>query len=399
MGILTGYKVLDFTQFLCGPTCTMMLGDLGADVIKIERPDKSLAAGPYLGGERTYDLSIDRGKRSITLDLQNKINRDAVLCMAKDADVIVENFKPGTMKKFGLTFEDVKKVNPQIIYTSISGYGHTGPLSNRGAFDLGIQAMSGFMSLTGDKGGHPVKAGASIADIYAGVYAAFGTVSMLLHRERTGEGQYLDLSMLDCMFSVCENVVTNYLLDGLVPERIGNRHRINAPFQDFPTADGDIIIMTTRNTTFGALCDVLGHPELKSDPRFNTTDLRRINADELADILKVYTREWKLDELAKELTAHNVSNAVINTIDRICAHPQIEARGMITELEHPTAGKYRLPNSPFHFSKTPPEVVKAAPICGADTLDVFREFGFSEETIAEILKTQEGMHPERPEGY
>jgi CoA:oxalate CoA-transferase len=211
MGILTGIRVLDFTQFLSGPTCTMILGDLGAEVIKIERPDKALAAGPYLGGERTYDLSVMRGKKSITLNLKNAADREIFLKLAKTADVIVENFKPGTMERMGVSYEDVVAVNPQICYTSISGFGQYGPSSAKGALDLVIQAESGFMSLTGEEGGRPLKAGVSAADLVTGLYAALGTISMIVYRDKTGEGQHLDIAMLDSMLTMLENAVVNYL--------------------------------------------------------------------------------------------------------------------------------------------------------------------------------------------
>jgi crotonobetainyl-CoA:carnitine CoA-transferase CaiB-like acyl-CoA transferase len=352
MGILTGMRVLDFTQFLSVLPCTMMLGDLGAEVIKVERPDKELAAGPYMGGERTYDLSIMRGKKSITLNLKDPDQKNCCISLQKQP-ISSSNFKPGTMAKMGLAYEDIVKVNPQIIYTSISGYGHTGPYSEKGALDLVVQAASGFMSITGEPDGPPLKAGISAADLFTGLYAAIGTMAMVRHREKTGEGQYLDIAMLDSMMPVIENAIINYCISGKVPKRIGNRHAVNVPFQDFETKNGNILIAVNRDHQFAALCKVLGCEEMIDDPKYATSEARRQNREDCVGKIGAILKQWDTKDLSEALNKRDVVNGVINTIDQVVADPQIEAREMIVEVDHPTAGRYKIVNSPFKFSKSP----------------------------------------------
>ncbi len=391
MGILTGMRVLDFTQFLSGPSCTMMLADMGAEVIKIERPNKELAAGPYLGGERTYDLSIMRGKKSITLNLKDPEQRDILLELAKTADIIVENFKPGTMQKMGLAYEDIIKVNPQIIYTSISGYGQTGPNSAKGALDLVIQAASGLMSVTGEENGPPLKAGVSAADLFTGLYAAIGTMAMIRHREKTGEGQYLDIAMLDSMLCVLENAVTNYCISGKVPGRIGNRHRVNVPFQDFETKNGDILIAVNRDHQWAALCKTLGCEDMIEDPKFATSEARRQNREECVERVQKILKTWDTHELAEALDKANIVNGKINTIEQVVNDPQIVARDMIVEVDHPTAGKYKIVNSPLKFSKTPTVVEHGAPILGADNRQILKGIGLTDSDVDELIALQAPM--------
>ncbi len=388
MGVLTGMRVLDFTQFLSGPSCTMMLGDLGAEVIKVERPDKELAAGPYLGGERTYDLSIMRGKKSITLNLKDPDQKKLLYKLAETADIIVENFKPGTMAKMGLAYEDIVKVNPQIIYTSISGYGHTGPYSAKGALDLVVQAASGFMSITGEPDGPPLKAGVSAADLFTGLFAAIGTMAMVRHREKTGEGQYLDIAMLDCMMPVIENAIINYCISGKVPQRIGNRHAVNVPFQDFQTKNGDILITVNRDHQFAALCKVLGCEEMIDDPKYATSEARRQNRQDCVGKIGAILKQWDTKDLSEALTKADVANGVINTIDQIVVDPQIQAREMIVEVDHPTAGKYKIVNSPFKFSKSPVSVQHGSPILGANNREIFKGIGLTDKDIDELLAIQ-----------
>ncbi len=388
MGILTGIRVLDFTQFLSGPTCTMILADLGAEVIKVERPDKSLAAGPYLGGERTYDLSVMRGKKSITLNLKDEKQKNILLDLAKSADVIVENFKPGTMERMGLAYEDIIKVNPQICYTSISGFGQYGPKSEKGGLDLVIQAEGGLMSVTGEEGGRPMKVGVSAADLATGLYAALGTIAMIVHRDKTGEGQYLDVAMLDSVLTLLENAVVNYFANGTIPGRIGNRHRVNVPFQEFSAADGDILITVNRDAAFANLCKILDCEFMVDDPKFATSEARRQNREECVQIIADKVKQWKVDELDKTLNDAGIPSATINTIDKVVNDPQIIARNMVVEVDHPTAGKYRLPNSPFKFSKTPAVVEHGSPILGANNREIFAGIGMTNEQIDELLQEQ-----------
>lgn len=388
MGILNGYRVIDFTSFLSGPICAMLLADMGAEVIKVERPDKELGSGPYVGGERTYDLSVMRGKKSVTLDAKDPEQHEILINLIKSADIIVENFRPGVTSRMGISYEDVVKFKPNIIYTSISGFGQVSPYKTRGALDIVIQAMSGLMSITGEPGGRPLRAGASIADLFTGVHAAYGTMAMIVNRERTGEGQHLDMAMLDTMFTVCENAVTRYLNTGKVAGPIGNEHPSNACFGDFPTKDGCIILAATKTKTYASLCKVLGCEEYVDDPRFATDNDRVLNKKECHEIIGSYTSKWETDELAAALDKEGVPNGVINTMDKACKDASLIARNMIVDVSHLTAGTYKLPNSPFKLSKTPVEVKKGSPILGENNREIFTELGMSKEEIDALLEKQ-----------
>ncbi len=308
--------------------------------------------------------------------------------LAETADIIVENFKPGTMAKMGLAYEDIVKVNPQIIYTSISGYGHTGPYSAKGALDLVVQAASGFMSITGEPDGPPLKAGVSAADLFTGLFAAIGTMAMVRHREKTGEGQYLDIAMLDCMMPVIENAIINYCISGKVPQRIGNRHAVNVPFQDFQTKNGDILITVNRDHQFAALCKVLGCEEMIDDPKYATSEARRQNRQDCVGKIGAILKQWDTKDLSEALTKADVANGVINTIAQIVVDPQIQAREMIVEVDHPPAGKYKIVNSPFKFSKSPVSVQNGSPILGANNREIFKGIGLTDKDIDELLAIQ-----------
>lgn len=391
MGILTGITVLDFTQFLSGPTCTMMLSDMGAEVIKIERPGKELSAGPYLGGERTYDLSVMRGKKSVTIDMKNQRQKAVFFQLVKQADVIVENFKPGTMAKMGISYQEIKAVNPGIIFTSISGYGQSGPLSSRGALDLVIQAGSGIMSVTGEPQGPPMKVGVSGSDLFTGLYAAIGTLAMLYSRMETGEGQQLDLAMLDAMLPCLGEQIIQYCATGQVPERTGNLGNAAAPDDLFETRDGLLAVTAQTQVQWERLCAVLGCTDLLENPRFADAESRCRNAGALSAALAGILKETDTMEASRLLQEAGVPCGEVRTIDQVVADSQLAARDMIAEVEHPTAGRYRLPGSPLKFSKTPNRVQGAAPVLGADTRSILRRAGCTEEEIREILAEQAPM--------
>ncbi len=265
---LQGIRILDLTQFLAGPLCTMILGDLGADVIKIERPitgDPARETAVNINGQSVYFLGLNSNKRSIVMDLKNSRYKELFLRLVTKADVVVENFVPGTMDKLGLSYEAVKKVNPKIIYVSVSGFGQTGPYRERGALDMIIQAISGFMSVTGEKNGRPLKAGPSIADTVSGLYAAIGMLAALHSRNVTGKGQHVDIAMLDSMFSILATPIGTYLATGKIPKPQGNRHQVSAPFQPFETMDGEIIIAASTNRAFQDVCKALGRNDLAGD--------------------------------------------------------------------------------------------------------------------------------------
>jgi CoA:oxalate CoA-transferase len=366
----------------------MLLADMGAEVIKIERPDKKLGSGPYLGGERLYDLSVMRGKKSVTLDAKDPRQHEILMDLIKTSDIIVENFRPGVTERMGVSYEDVVKIKPDIIYTSISGFGQVSPYQTRGALDIVIQAMSGLMSITGEPEGRPLRAGASIADLFTGVHAAYGTMAMILHREHTGEGQHLDIAMLDTLFTVCENAVTRYLNTGKVAKRLGNEHPANACFGDFPTKDGCIILAATKTNTYAQLCRVLGCEEYINDPRFVTDNDRLLNKQACHEIIRGYTSQWDTKELSDALTEAGVPSGMINSIEQACRDESILARDMIAEVKHSVAGNYKLPNSPFKLSKTPIELEKGAPVLGENNREIFGQLGLSADEIDEMLKQQ-----------
>jgi len=387
-GALSGIRVLDLSQFLAGPYCTMILSDLGADVIKIEKPtgDPTRETNVNINGQSVYFMSINRGKRSVLMDLKDPCYKEMFLKMAAKADVIVENFVPGTMEKLGLAYEEIIKVNPKIIYTSVSGFGHTGPYSERGALDMIIQAMSGFMSVTGEKGGRPLKAGPSIADMTAGLYAAIGTLAALNHRNVTGRGQRLDIAMLDSMFSILENSIGNYFATGRIPKPAGNRHGVSAPFQPFETLDGEIIVAVSTNRAFEDFCQALGRDDLARDPRYANRKGRISNVDELAEQITTSTKTKTTAELEGAFEKFNVPYATINTIDKIVSSPQILARNMLQEVEHPVAGKVKAVGSPLKMSETPGAIQQVAPLLGQHTEEVFAEL-----LGLEITKTSQSV--------
>lgn len=397
MGALDGYRVIDFTNFVSGPTCTRLLADMGAEVIRIERPDKKKGSGPYLGGERTVDLGLMRGKKSVTLNVKDPDEHKILLRLIKSADIVVENFRPGVTKRIGIDYDSIAKIKPDIIYTSISGFGQTSPYKGRGAFDVIIQAMSGLMSVTGEKGGKPLRCGISIADITSGIEAAFGTVCMLLEREKTGRGNYLDLAMLDTLFATCNNPVTQYLATGVIADKIGNEHPQDVPWGDFPTADGYFILACGRTNTYRDLCKVLGAEQYINDPRFCNDAVRLVNKEACHEIIKSYTKKWKTAELIKALDAAGVPCSTVNNIANACKDKSIRARNMIATVTHKTAGTYQLPGTPLKFRNNPVKITKGAPILGENNREVFKNIGMTKAEIDTLLKKQQKVRTVFPE--
>lgn len=397
MGMLSGYRVVDFTNFVSGPTCTRLLSDMGAEVIRIERPDKKKGSGPYKGGERTVDLGLMRGKKSVTLNVKDPEDYKILLRLIRASDIIVENFRPGVTKRIGIDYETIVKIKPDIIYTSISGFGQESPYKNRGAFDVIIQAMSGLMSVTGEKNGKSVRAGISIADVTSGIEAAFGTVCMILEREKTGRGNHLDLAMLDTLFATCNNPVTQYLCTGQIAKKIGNEHPQDVPWGDFPTADGMIIIACGRTNTYRDLCKVLDCMEYVDDPRFCNDEVRLIHKEECHEIVGHYTALWKTEELIEALTNAGVPCSTVNTIDKACKDKSILARHMIINVTHKTAGNYQMPGTPLKFKHNPVEITKGAPILGENNREIFGKIGLNQEEIEGVLNKQKKVRTLFPE--
>lgn len=391
-GPFSGITVLDLTQFLSGPMATMIMADLGADVIKIERPDRPKASGPFLNGERVYDLSIQRSKKSVTLNLKAEQDKQVFLRLVQKADVVVENFKPGTMERMGLGYDVISSVNPRVVFLAVSGFGYTGPYSSRGALDMVIQGISGLMSLTGEPDGPAMRCGTSASDVFTALYTFGAAAAALYDREKTGKGQFVDIAMLDSTFSCLENAVINTCVFGKNPQRVGNSHPTSVPFGTFPTLDGEIIITCSRDPAFYSLCRALGREDMIQDPRFSAAEGRRQHKAELTEEISRFTSARTMAECEDILNTHGVPNSRINTMMMICADPQIRARNMVVEVEHPVAGKYKMAGSPLKFSNYPDTTYAPAPTLGQHTVQVLQEYiGMPAEEISALLAGQEQL--------
>lgn len=382
---LEGIRVLDLSRVLAGPYSTMILADMGAEIIKIERPgegDDARAYAPFVGEESAYFMSVNRGKKSVALDFKEPEDMEIFWELVKKSDIIVENFRPGTMEKLGMGYEDIKKINPRIIYAGISGFGHTGPYKNRAAYDMLAQAMGGIMSVTGEPGSPPVRVGASVGDITAALFGTIGILTALHVRNMTGEGQKVDVSMLDSQVALLENAVARYGVTGKVPGPIGTRHAVIAPFQGFPTKDYYVIIPCGNDVLWDKLCRVLGIEQYRADPRFKTNKARVENVDELEKIISSVTKMKTTNEWVKLLDDVGHPVGVINTIDKVVNDPQVLAREMIVEVEHPAAGKTKIAGNPIKLSATPIEIKDPAPLLGEHTKWVLQQIlGWNDEKV------------------
>ncbi len=354
---LEGIFVLDLTWVLSGPYASMILCDLGAEVVKVERPpygDVSRTTGPYQNGWSSYFFSVNRGKKSIAIDLRNEEGRELFLRLAEKADVVMENFTPGTLDRLGIGWETLSARNPRLMLSSTSGFGQTGPYRERPALDIIVQAMGGVMSITGEAGGEPMRPGVSYGDIVAGLYTAVGILAALNERNTSGLGQWVDISMLDCQVSVLENAISRYFVTGEVPGPLGTRHPSATPFQAFPTADGYLVIALGFGSVdqWTLLCSLLELPELIDDPRFNTGPKRTRNHAELEPLLiggfaRKPTAEW-LDALLDV----GIPCGPIQNVQQVVSDPQVAHRGMIREVTHRTAGTIPIANTPVRLSRS-----------------------------------------------
>ena len=379
MGPLEGVSILDLTWVLSGPFCTMTLGDLGANVVKVERPpngDIARTTLPLVNGESCYFFSINRGKQSISLDLKSERGRELFLELVQQFDVVVENFTPGVMDGLGLGWQVLTERNPRLIYAAISGFGQTGPDRNRPALDVVVQGMGGVMSITGEPNGPPVRPGLSLGDIAAGLYAAIGILSALHERQRSGRGQMLDISMLDCQIAVLENAFIRYFATGDTPKPLGTRHPAATPFQAFPTKDGYIVLALSWGVEnqWALFCASIGHVELIDDPRFETSGLRTQHHAELEPILNDALRQRTTAEWLTEFQAFNLPCGPLNTIPQAAVHPQVQARGMLVDVPHPIIGSLRMPNTPVRLSRTPGGIKGTAPAVGEHTDAILSRF-------------------------
>lgn len=371
-GALDGIKVLDLSRVLAGPWCAMVLGDLGADVIKIESPegdDVRHFGPPFKNGESAYFMVGGRNKRSVVADLKTEEGLALVKRLALTADVLVENFRKGTLEKFGLDPVELRKDNPGLIVCSVSGYGRTGQMSERAGYDFVIQAESGLMSIIGDEDTEPMKVGAAVTDIVAGQYATQGVLAALYHRERTGEGQDVDISLLDGAATLLANQAAAYLMTGERPPRLGNDHPTVCPYRPFETADYPIALAIGANRQFRKLCAAMGRPEMADDDRFATNPARVENRKALYEILEAEFITRTRDEWLAALHAEGLPAGAIRTVDQVMEAPELAERGVVQEIEHETVGRMRLVASPIKLSKTPVRVYLAPRPLGYDNGD------------------------------
>ena len=375
---LAGIRVLDLTRVLAGPYCTLQLADLGADVVKVERHevgDDARHFGPFLpGGLSAYFASINRGKRSITLDLKRADDRDLFLRLVERADVLVENFRAGTMASFDLSPQKLQKVNPRLIYASLSGFGHRGLNIDRAAYDIIIQALSGLMSITGAGPGQFVRVGTSISDILTGMFAAIGILAALRRRDQTGRGAVVDMAMLDCTVAALENAVSRFAVTGCPPEPLGTRHPSITPFQSFRTSDGLLVVAAGNQSLWSRLCEILGCPQLVGDPRFASNDLRTQNCDQLVEELKPCFAKQTTSHWTEQLAAAGVPAAPIRNVEEVVGDPHLASRGMLHEMDDGAGGRTITAGSPFHLDGGSLALSDHCPELGEHTESVLEEW-------------------------
>ncbi|MEM1416436.1 MAG: CaiB/BaiF CoA-transferase family protein [Myxococcota bacterium] len=385
-GPLAGLRILDLSRILAGPTCTQLLGDLGADVLKVERPgegdDTRKWGPPYVQdaagadtSESAYYLCANRNKRSLAIDFRTPDGAALVRRLAAESDVLIENLKVGSLAKHGLGYADLAPTHPRLVYCSITGFGQTGPRKDQPGYDFLVQAMGGIMSLSGEPEGQPMKTGVGIADVMCGMYATVGILAALRHRDRAGEGQHLDVALFDAQVSWLINGALNYLTSGALPIRRGNGHPNIVPYQVFGSADGHVVIAAGNDAQFGRLCEVAGVAGLAADPRFATNAARVRNRDALLPLLEERTRTKTTDAWIAALEAAKVPCGPVNTLDRVFADPQTQHRGMRITMPHPLAGsgEVALLGNPLNLSATPVSYRRPPPVRAAHTREVLEE--------------------------
>jgi len=402
-GPLAGIRVLDMTRIMAGPYSTQTLADLGAEVIKIERPnvgdDTRYWGPPFLNdrngkptSESAYNLSVNRGKKSVTVDISTTQGRGIILSLAKLSDIFIENYKTGQLAKFGLGYDDLKAINPKLIYCSITGFGNTGPYKDRRGYDFALQAMGGLMSVTGERDGHPgagpEKVGVAVADISAGMYAAIAVLSAVINRNASGVGQHIDISLLDSQITFMANQNMNYFVTGVAPKRLGNAHPNICPYQCFPTLDGYIVLTVGNDSQFVRFCSVVGREEWSSDARFSSNPARVTNRDILVPMIAELFLSMPTNEWLALLDKADVPCGPVNTIKDVFADEHVQARGMQVELKHPLSGTVPSVASPMNFSRTPIKYRDPAPLLGQHTDDVLTNLlRLSEEQIKSLKES------------
>ncbi|EPE26855.1 CoA-transferase family III (CaiB/BaiF) [Glarea lozoyensis ATCC 20868] len=398
---LKGFKVLDMTRVLAGPYCTQILGDLGADVIKIEHPTKGddtrhwgppyakykEGSGKEGVGESAYFLSVNRNKKSLGLSFQHKSGVDILHKLAATSDILVENYLPGTLKKYGMDFETLHKINPRLIYASITGYGQTGPYSNRAGYDVMVEAEMGLMHITGSRDGPPVKVGVAVTDLTTGLYTSNSIMAAIISRSRTGRGQHIDVALSDCQVATLANIASSCLISGEKDQgRWGTAHPSIVPYRSYRTKDGDILFGGGNDRLFGLICDGLGKPEWKDDAKFKINAQRVANRVELDDLIETTTKTKTTQEWLDVFEGSGLPYSAVNDIQGTLNHKHVLARDMVKEMNHDWCGDIKMVNTPVKYSESKPSIRTAPPILGQHTKQVLREdLGLSEEDIEALV--------------
>nr|WP_219914524.1 CaiB/BaiF CoA-transferase family protein [Thalassobacillus sp. CUG 92003] len=388
---LQGVRVLDLTRVLAGPYCSMILGDLGADVIKVEAPggsDETRKWGPpFQAGVSAYYLCANRNKKSITVNLKSQEGKAIIEKLAAKSDVILHNFKTGTMERLGLDYTALKTINPRLVYCAITGFGETGPYKHLPGYDFIIQAMSGFMSITGNEASGPQKMGVAITDILTGLYACIGIQAALLERTQSGQGQKIDLSLYDSAVSALINIGSNYLMSGHIPERLGNHHANIAPYQTFRSKDGEMVIAIGNDQQFASLCEMIHRPELANEARFRSNPDRVANRTELTAILQQAFSQQPTSVWQDTCRQSNIPFGPIQTLKDLEEDPQLKSRDMFVSAEHPKAGRVKMIGSPLKLSRTSTKVKRHPPDPGEHTDEILQALGYEQSVIDELRKT------------
>jgi CoA:oxalate CoA-transferase len=384
-------KILDLTRVLAGPYATMLMQEMGAEVIKVEIPeigDDARHFGPFRNGKSTYFLSINRGKKSISINMKSKKGIEILLDLVKKVDIVTENFRPGTMEKLGLSYETLKKINPKIIYASTSGFGQTGPDSRKPAYDMLVQAMSGMMSVTGWEDRPPTRVGASIGDLGAGLFTVIGILAALHHRDKTGEGQQVDVAMLDCQLSLLENAIVRYQTDGKVPRPGGNQHPTITPFQVFKTKDNYLAVSIGNDAMWKTFCEAIEQVDLLNNSKFVNNRERTSNRNELMEVLEPLFLSKTNDQWCETLEKAGLPYSPVNTIDKIIEHPQVKARNMVVETDDKNGGTIRVAGNPVKMSSIPEESTrKPVPEIGEHNYEILGEMlGYTKEQVDELKR-------------
>ena len=383
-------RVLDVTQMLAGPFCAMLLCDMGADVIKVEPPGGDSARGMAgaVGSDSPSFNAVNRGKRGIVVDLKTREGQGVLKRLARTADVLIENYRPNVMRGFGLDFSSLSKLNPKLIYASISGYGQTGPSAKKGGFDLVAQGVSGIMSITGEPGRSPVKAGIPVTDLGAGLFALSGIVAALFHRTKTGHGQHVDTSLVEAGIALSVWEATEYFSGAAIPEPMGSAHRMIAPYQAIRCADGYITLGTANDRLFHRLCELLGHAEWADHPDYVDNTARVRNRVALVAQIEAITVRHPRRHWLSVLEEREIPCGPINTYEEVMSDPQIQARQMVVDTDHPTLGRVRTLGTPLKMSDTPLVTGRPAPLLGEHTEQVLQEAGFTRDEIAALYRAR-----------